>query len=209
MSIMQQQNFKDTCVSWDYPAPRSGWAGLIDRFIGPGATQAELRLQLLPAVMAAFAAPLYAMTVSHSWTSLQLGLMAFLGFDCVGGILTNATATAKRWYHRPEQGWRQHLAFVGMHIVQISLVALLFRESDWIFLAIVSGYLIIASIAILFSPLYLQRPIALGLYGVALLGDRYLLSPTLGLEWFLPFLMLKLLVSHLLKEAPYRSETDH
>ncbi|MEL6222606.1 MAG: hypothetical protein AAFR31_08210, partial [Cyanobacteria bacterium J06627_8] len=93
--------------------------------------------------------------------------------------------------------------------VQISLVALLFRKSDWIFLAIVSGYLIIASIVILFSPLYLQRPIALGLYGVALLGDRYLLSPTLGLEWFLPFLMLKLLVSHLLKEAPYRSETDH
>ena len=208
MQKVQPQNFKDAWISWDYPAPRSGWAGMVDRFTGPGATQAELGLQLLPAVMAAIAAPLYAVTLSHSWTSLQLGLMALLGLDCVGGILTNATATAKRWYHRPGQGWRQHLAFVSMHIVQISLVALLFRGNDWMFLAIVSGYLLTASIAILCSPLYLQRLVALGLYGVALLGDRYLLSPTLGLEWFLPFLMLKLLVSHLLKEAPYRSEIN-
>ncbi|MDB9528690.1 hypothetical protein PN498_22045 [Oscillatoria sp. CS-180] len=49
----------------------------------------------------------------------------------------------------------------------------------------------------------LQRPIALGLYGLALIGDRYLLTPTPGLEWFLPLFFLKLLISHLLNETAY------
>lgn len=211
MQLANQQNSED---SWAEPfqgnnshfAPRPGWLGLIDRFIGPGATPAEMWLQFVPAVIAAIAAPLYALTLPHDWTPLQLGLIAVLGFDCIGGVLTNATTTAKRWYHRPGQGWRQHLAFVSLHIVHIGLVALLFRGGDWSFFAAVSSYLLVAAIAIVRSPLYLQRPVALGLYGLALLGDRYLLSPTLGLEWFVPFLMLKLLVSHLLAEAPHRPE---
>lgn len=190
------------------PSPRSGWAGMLDRLIGPGATRAELVLQLLPAIVAAIVAPFYALSLSHSWTNLQLGIIAFLGLDCVGGTLTNATATAKRWYHRPGQGWQQHLSFVSFHIVHIFVVATLFRGNDWEFFFLVSGYLLIAAIAILRSPLYLQRPIALGLYGLALLGDFYGFSPTSGLEWFLPFLMLKLLVSHLLPETPYSSERD-
>ena len=192
---------------FESPSPRSGWAGMLDRFIGPGATREELGLQLLPAIAAAIVAPLYALTQPHSWTILQLGIIALLGLDCVGGVLTNATNTAKRWYHRPGQGWREHLIFVSFHVIHIFIVAMLFRGNDWGFFFFVSGYLLVAAIAILRSPLYLQRPIALGLYGLALLGDRYLLSPTLGLEWFLPFLMLKLLVSHLLPETPYQPES--
>ena len=122
----------------------------------------------------------------------------------MGGVLTNATATAKRWHHRPGQGWQSHLSFVSLHMLHISLIALLFREGDGVFFAAVSSYLLLASMLILRSPLYLQRPIALGLYGLALLGDRYLLAPTPGLEWFLPLFFLKLLVSHLLKETAYQ-----
>lgn len=186
------------------PMPRPGLSGQLDRFIGPGATAAEMVLQFVPAVAAAIAAPTYAMTLPIEWTPLQLGLIAVLGFDFVGGVLTNATAAAKRWYHRPGQGWRQHLGFVLLHLVHIGLVALLFRGSDWSFFAGVSGYLLGASMLILSCPLYLQRPIALGLYVVALLGDRYCVTTTPGLEWFLPLLFLKLLVSHLLYETPYR-----
>lgn len=121
----------------------------------------------------------------------------------VGGVITNATSSAKRWFHRTGQTWQHHLAFVSIHIF---LVALLFRGSDWSFLAIASGYLIGASILILRTPLYLQRPVAFGLYGLALLGNSYLFVPTLGLEWFLPLFFLKILISHLLKETPYRPE---
>ena len=184
------------------PAPRAGWRGQLDRFIGPGATSAELWLQLLPAVGAAIAAPLYASTLLVDWSPWQLGLIAFLGFDLVGGVLTNATAAAKRWYHRPGQGWKQHMTFVSLHLLHIGAVAWGLRGGDLTFFVVVVGYLLLASGAILASPDYLQRPIALGLYGFSLLGPLYVFAPTPGLEWFLPLFFLKLLVSHLLNEAP-------
>lgn len=196
----------DTLQYQSSPAPRSGWKGLLDRLIGPGATPAELSLQFVPSLGAAIAAPLYASTLLIDWSLWQLGIIAILGFDLVGGVLTNATAAAKRWYHRPGQGWLQHMGFVGVHLVHVGLVALLFRGGDGLFFAGVSGYLLLAAGLILASPLYLQRPVALGLYGLALLGDLYLFVPTPGLEWFLPLFFLKLLVSHLLKETAYRPD---
>jgi hypothetical protein len=96
------------------------------------------------------------------------------------------------------------MGFVCVHFIHIGLVALLLRGGAGLFFAGVSSYLLLAAGLILASPLYLQRPVALGLYGLALLGDRYLFVPTPGLEWFLPLLFLKLLVSHLLKETAYR-----
>ncbi len=192
---------------WKDVLPRDGLGGLVDRFVGPGATKAELLLQFVPPLVAMVAAPAYALTLPVQWTHLQLGFMALLAFDLVGGVLTNATSTAKRWYHRPGQGWRQHLAFVSVHLIHVLLVALLFRGGDWKFWFGTSGYLLGASVLILGSSLYLQRPVALGLYGLSLLGDCYLVSPTPGLEWFLPFLFLKILVSHLLQETPYCTDT--
>ena len=191
------------------PTPRSGWPRQLDRFIGPGATPAELALQLLPSVGAAIAAPLYASTLSMDWSPWQLGLIGILGFDLVGGILTNATAAAKRWYHRPGQGWRQHMTFVTVHLFHIGLVALLFRGGDIRFFMGISSYLLLAAGLILRSPLYLQRPIALGLYSLALLSNLYLFAPTPGLEWFLPLFFLKLLISHLLNEMPYQPGDRH
>jgi len=189
---------------WRDISPRNGLSGLLDRFIGPGATKAELLLQFVPSLVAMVVAPAYALTLPAQWTPLQLGLLALLALDLVGGVLTNATSTAKRWYHRPGQGWRQHLAFVSLHVIHVLLVALLFRGGDWRFWLGTSGYLLGASVLILRSPLYLQRPVALGLYGLSLLGDRYVVAPTPGLEWFVPFFFLKILVSHLLQETPYR-----
>ncbi|MGD1911209.1 MAG: hypothetical protein ACFB2X_10230 [Rivularia sp. (in: cyanobacteria)] len=184
------------------PSPRPGIKGLLDRITGPGATPAELLLQFVPSLVAAVAAPTYAVTLPIEWTPLQLGLIAFFGFDLVGGVLTNATSSAKRWYHRKGQGWQQHFAFVCLHIVHIFLVAKIIREGDWEFFLGTSMYLLGASVIILRSPLYLQRPVALLLYGLALLGNCYLFSPTPGLEWFVPLFFLKILVSHLLSDAP-------
>jgi hypothetical protein len=96
------------------------------------------------------------------------------------------------------------MGFVCVHLLHVGLVALLLRGGDWLFWAGVSSYLLLAAGLILASPLYLQRPVALGLYGLALLSDRYLFLPTPGLEWFLPLFFLKLLVSHLLHETAYQ-----
>ena len=183
-------------------SPRDGLGGLLDRFVGPGATRAELVLQFLPPLVAAIAAPTYAIVSDLHWSPLQLSLAALLALDLLGGIITNATSAAKRWYHRPGQGFRQHFNFVILHVLHVTIVAFLFRNGDQLFLGVVAGYLLVAAFTILKTPLYLKRPVAFGLYSLALLGDRYGLSPTPGLEWFLPFFFFKLLVSHLLPETP-------
>lgn len=181
-------------------SPRSGILGVLDRFTGPAATTAELILQFLPSLIAAALAPTYAITQNLDWTPWQLVIAAILALDLVGGVLTNATATAKRWYHRPGQGFRQHFNFVLLHILHVAVVAWLFRGGDLLFFILVSGYLLVASVIILQCSSYLQRPIALGLYGLVLLGSIYGVTPTPGLEWFLNLFFLKILVSHLLPE---------
>ncbi|MGC1307009.1 MAG: hypothetical protein WA885_07245 [Phormidesmis sp.] len=189
--------------------PSIGFKGALDRLIGPGATPVEVWLQLLPAIAAAIAATAYAVSLPTAWTGWQLGLIAFLGFDLAGGVITNATSSAKRWYYRPGQGWKQHLTFVATHLVHVGLVALFLRNGDWLFFCVVSGYLMTAASMIVSVPLYLQRPVALGLYSLALIGDRYIAVPTVGLEWFLSVFFLKLLISHLLQETPYHPLDSH
>ena len=191
-------------INWKYPPPRAGLWGALDIFIGPGATPAEIWLQSVPAVLAGIAAPLYASSSGLGWSGVQLAVAGLFAFDMTGGIVTNATSTAKRWYHREGQGFWQHFAFTAVHAVHLFVVAWLFRALDWGFFGVTTAYLLVATAVILESPLYLRRPLALLLYALALLVSIYGLTPTVGLEWFLPFFYLKLLVSHLPKEEPYR-----
>jgi len=195
-------------INWEYPPPRKGLAGALDKFIGPGATPAELWLQIAAAVLAGLAAPAYAVLKGLDWSIWQLTVAGLFAADLTGGIVTNATSAAKRWYHRAGQGALQHFVFAAAHIGHVFVVAWLFRALDWVFFGVASSYLLIASLIILGAPQYLRRPIAFLLYAVSLLVSLYALSPTPGLEWFLPFFYLKLLLSHLLREEPYRPSRE-
>jgi hypothetical protein len=77
---------------------------------------------------------------------------------------------------------------------------------DWGFLVLVGLYLLGSAFIVLKNPLYLRRPLAFGLLAFSFLLNTYALEPTPGLEWFVPFLLLKLVVAHLLREEPYRPE---
>lgn len=195
-------------VNWTFPSPRSGFRGAIDRFIGPGATRAELWLQFAPAFVAALLAPAYALLMGHEWSLLLIMLSAVLAIDLVGGVITNATSAAKRWYHRAGEGTREHLQFAALHVVHVLLVAWLFRDADWTYFAVISSFLLIAVWLILSVPLYLQRPVAFALFGAGLLIGTYGFTATPGLEWFLPFFFMKVLVSHLVQEEPYRPVSE-
>ena len=192
-------------ISWTPPEPRSGFRGAIDKFIGPGATNGELWLQLAAVVIGTFAAPWVAISRSLDWSIVQLIVAALLSLDLLGGVVTNATATAKRWYHRPEQGWAKHMGFVALHLHPF-LVAWLFTNGNWGYAFVGYGYLLIAAQLILWMPLYLKRPFAMFLYVLGAFISLYALTPIPGMEWFLPVFYLKLLVSHLLKEAPFQPE---
>lgn len=193
-------------INWLPPVPRRGLAGEWDKFVGPGQTRAEFWLILVPSLLAGLAAPLFALCSGLGWSVWQLVVAGFLALDLVGGVVTNATATAKRWYHRPGQGWLQHLGFVALHGVHLALVVWLFRDGDWVYFNVYYLYLLVASLSIIQVRLYLQRPLALLLLVGAILINYYGLPPAQGLEWFVPIFFLKLLVSHLLKEAPYPVE---
>jgi len=195
-------------INWKYPPPRKNLLGALDRFIGPGATSAEVWLQIVPPVLAGISIPLYAILSSLEWNIAQLFVAGLLAFDMTGGIITNATSTAKRWYHRDGQGFQQHFVSSTAHIVHLFLVAWLFRSLDWGFFVATTLYLLVATVIILKSPLYLCRPVAYLLYAIALLMGVYGFTPTVGLEWFLPFFYLKLLISHLLREEPYRPTSE-
>jgi len=196
-------------IDWNHPPPRTGWRGGLDRFIGPGATNAELWLQFLPTAAATIAAPIYAASIDVGWHWTLYFLCAVFALDLVGGIATNATSSAKRWYHRPGQGFAQHFRFVLMHLLHPVLIAWLFRGGDWWFAFAVGGYLVLAAAAILLTPLYLQRTVALLLLTLALVIEPHLFDPTPGMEWFVPAFFVKVLVSHLLREEPYRPMHEH
>jgi hypothetical protein len=191
-------------ITWEFPPPRSGVAGAWDKFVGPGATRAEMVLQLVIPAVAAIAAPFYASHVVEGWSLTQYIVCFILAFDTAGGVVTNATSSAKRWYHRAGQGFRQHFGMASLHLIHIIVVSWLYLGLDIAWLLIAGGYLLAASAVILFVPQYLQRPTSLVSYACGLLISMYLLRQPEGLEWFLPLFYLKLLVSHLPKEEPYR-----
>ncbi|MFP4007111.1 MAG: hypothetical protein ACLFV6_03755 [Spirulinaceae cyanobacterium] len=187
---------------------RPGLLGMCDRagirvaarVLGPNATQQELWLQLVPAVIAPVVVWGFARTLPLPWNGLQLAIAMLFAFDLTGGIITNATTTAKRWYHRPGQTFGDHFGFIAIHGLHLFLVAVLFRGGDWFFLGCTYSYLLLGAAIILVVSRDLVRPVALLVCSLGLLLNFYLVPPTVGLEWFLPFLWLKLFVSHLLPE---------
>lgn len=187
-------------IDWDYPAPRN----LFDRFVGPGATKGEQWLQSVTPTIAAAVLVVAALVADAGWSIAQYIVAAVLALDMVGGVVTNATGAAKRWYHRPGQGFGRHMGFVLIHVVQIAVVMLVFDMGNWVFVSVGFGYLVGATLVILVAPLYLRRPIALLFLVAGIALSLYLIPSPAFFEWFLPVYYTKLLVSHLLREEPYR-----
>lgn len=190
----------EVVIEWRYPQPKNG----LDRFAGPGATRSEVFLQFGGALAAIIFVVLGWHLGKLSWGGLQVVVAAILAMDVVGGIITNATGAGKRWYHRTGQGTRQHLGFVLVHIAQPLIVFFVFDSVRWTFVVGGFGYLLIAAAIVLFSPLYLQRPVAGALIAGGVALSLYVFPVPIGLEWFLPLYYVKLLSSHLLREEPYR-----
>lgn len=193
-------------IDWHYPEPRTGWRGEWDRFMGPGMTAAELWLAWGVTLAAVTAVTLYAVLGSN-WTWWQAAVVILMAGDLAGGVVVNAMSTAKRWYHRPGQRKWDHFKFVLVHLHPFVL-ALLFAEWDWLTALLVYSCLLLATAVILNIPLYLQRPTAVTLFAGVILLNLYLLPVIPGLEWFVPIFFLKLLISHVLREEPYRPEKE-
>lgn len=181
--------------------PRKGMGGIWDRLAGPGATKAENWVNITWVLLFTTGALAYPLLSHLNWSVFQFLLVGLIAFDIAGGISVNASPSAKRWWHRPGQGFRQHFSFVAFHIHPF-LLAALFHDFSWIAAGSMYGSVLLAAVLILLTPLDIRRPVAFILYAILILVGTYLVPVPAGLAWFFPFLALKLLLAHLLPEQP-------
>lgn len=184
---------------WRYPEP----SGVMDRFIGPGATKAELWLQFLPTFIIASVVTIWAAFQYENWNWWQWIVYWVLIVDMVGGVITNATSSAKRWYHKRQTKNSDHLKFVLLHALQPFLIVILFAPENWIYFFGTFVWLLLGACIILKLPVYLQRPAAGAWVVGGIFLEQLILSTPAGFEWFFAVYLIKVLVSHLLCEPPY------
>ena len=196
-----------------HPNPRKGFfVNQLDTFVGPGATTAELILQFGASFFIGIGGLVVYEEANPDSTAKQNTVVALIGMDMIGGVVTNSTSAAKAWYHRPGQHFLDHMTFIAIHALQIGTVAYQFvatPEETWFYFGLVYGTLLLCSVIVLTVPLYLQRPVAMSIVAAIMPASMSNFVPkTPGLEWFLPLLFLKLLVSHLTYETPFRPNNE-
>ncbi|MEV2237485.1 hypothetical protein [Micromonospora sp. NPDC049891] len=198
-------------VDWRVPPPRPGLAGAVDRFFGPGRSRrenlAEAGAHLL--VLSLLAGYVLRQARGQHWSVVEIVVTAVIAVDLVGGVLTNATNAAKRWYHRPGQRARR-LGFVAAHLAYPVVVTLLpAAGADPAWLLANAALLLVAAIVVESAPVDVKRLIAMALYLVAVLVNLTFLPLAPAYAWFPLLFYLKLLVCFLVLEAPLvLSETD-
>ena len=179
---------------------------LSDRLLGPQADRQDAVLAFGSALLLTSLVIASAGTRGVEWSMAQWGAAAVLAFDLFGGVAVNASPPARRYYFRPERGPADHLAFVAVHIVHILAFSWLFRGGDWIFAIAVALGLVLAAAVILFTPEYRRRPVAMLLLTLGVVLSTAV-DPTPGMEWFVPVLLIKLLVCYLLGDVPAAPRT--
>ena len=183
----------DDQAGWAMSAPRAGFLGQWDRLIGPGATIAEGA----GAVIGGLGGAALAFAASAGRPAGSRAALALLGVDLGGGVWCNATATCRRWYHRPGQGERDHLAFAAAHLHPFALRSLTGGNWGVRYGATHYLFLLATTAAVRRSPAGLRRPLAVTLALSGMLLDQAL-GPPNGAAWFAPAYYLKLLVGHAL-----------
>ncbi|MFJ3631631.1 hypothetical protein [Streptomyces sp. NPDC090112] len=195
----------DLRISWEIPATPPGLAGRLERFMGPGKTRSESAVETVGLIGCALllAAGLWESGAAREWTAGQLVVVALAGLDLIGGVLTNATNAAKRWYHRADRGARRaRLVFVSAHLLHLAAVGLYVLSGDLAWTASNAVLLLGGAAAVEFAPVHLRRPVSMAVLMAAVLVNLFWLPVPTALAWFAPLFFLKLLVCHLVPEAP-------
>ncbi|MFJ3514063.1 MULTISPECIES: hypothetical protein [unclassified Streptomyces] len=201
----------DLEIHWEIPPTPPGPLGRLERFMGPGKSRSESVVELVGAGGCAvlLAAGVWSSGIHRDWSALQSAVVVLIGLDLLGGILTNATNSAKRWYHRRDPGARRaRLLFVGAHVLHLAAMGLVVLDGDRGWTLGNTALLLLAAVAVEFTPLHLKRPAAMALYSAVVVVGLFWLPVPSALAWFGPLFFLKLLVCHLVPEAPMERRRD-
>ncbi len=189
-------------IDWNY-------SGKPDGFFGTGATRTEQFIVWAFGLAGTGIVIWQAWTRSLPWAWWQYIIAGILALDVLGGVTANSLNSCKRFYHSSvkseETGFtalaKNHTLFTLMHVHPL-LIGLLF--TSWQYGLIWYPALIVSSLIVLGAPIYLQRPLAMGIIMTAILANFYLIQPISGFEWFVPALYLKIVYGHIVREEPYR-----
>ncbi|MFI6985905.1 hypothetical protein ACIBSV_46100 [Embleya sp. NPDC050154] len=201
----------DLRISWEIPATPPGLAGRLERFMGPGKSRSESVVETLGFLgcAALLAAGLWTSEAAHHWSTAQLVVVVLAGLDLIGGVLTNATNAAKRWYHRADPGARRaRLLFVSAHLIHLAAMGLVVLSGDLAWILTNAALLLGGAPVVEFAPVHVRRPVAMALVTAAVLVNLFWVSVPAALAWFAPLFFLKLLVCHLVPEAPLERTRD-
>ncbi|MER6387066.1 hypothetical protein ABT236_01135 [Streptomyces sp. NPDC001523] len=195
----------DLRIACETPATPPGLVGRLERFTGPGKSRSESIVEAAGLVGCGLllAAGLWTSGAAADWSTVRLLVVALVGLDLIGGVLTNATNAAKRWYHRPDPGVRRaRLLFVAAHLAHLAVMGLFVLSGDGAWTLANSALLLGGAATVEFTPLDLKRPAAMAVWMAAVLINLFWLPAPVELAWFAPLFFLKLLVCHLVPEAP-------
>ena len=194
-------------------APHIDWtySGKPDGFFGTGATAAEQALVWAFGLAGTAILAWVWWTSDLAWTWWQYAVAALLALDVLGGVAANALNSCKRFYHSPlkpeETGFvafsKNHLLFSILHVHSL-IVGIFLGNGNWAYGVVWYLALVASTVLVMRTPLYLQRPLALGLITLAILLNMYLIPPVAGFEWLIPALFLKIIYGHNVREEPYR-----
>lgn len=191
-------------IQWDYD-------GKPDVLLGNGATKAEQTLTWAASLVVACLYVYYYATSALNWSFWQYLVAVIITSDVGGGVVANSLNSCKRFYHTPAKVSepryvhfaKNHLTFSALHIYPI-LIGLLYGTTHWFYGVFWYAFVMVGTVIILKTPLYLRRPVALFTILLALIVNVDFILPVPGFVWFAPALCLKILYGHLVREEPYR-----
>lgn len=198
------------------PATSSTTANLrfATSLFGPQATTAELQLQFVPPFIYSILLLYRAVHLALLESALHYIIFFTLTFDITGGVLTTATLAGKAAYHHHQHQQQRssssphsssttislsqdHVLFSVAHAVHVLVVAVMFRDIlDVTFFLQVSTLLLLSSAVVMSVPDYLKNVTAFIAVLNAVFLDLYVWGPTKSLEWFVPFLFIKVCVGY-------------
>ncbi|EID56027.1 hypothetical protein [Saccharomonospora xinjiangensis] len=193
------------------PGTSPGLRGAAQRFFGPGTTRAEIAIQVTGTLLGSALLTTH-VSLAGGWSTLSpLGVVVLgvLIVDLVGGVLTNATNSAKRWYHRDGATALHRIGFAATHGLHLVAVAVVLDAGGWHWVLVNAGLLLGSAVAIEALPVDLARPSAMALYLAAVLVNLTWLPLPGALVWIPVLFFLKLLVCHLVPEAPLTRVRPH
>lgn len=140
---------------------------------------------------------------------MQIVIASALTLDMVGGVLTNSLSSMKRYLHTDQQlnvNWLGKLVgskfvFPAIHF-QLFAIPFCF-DIAWSYAFFWYGVMMVSIVFIHIIPMYLHRPIALLVVMLSIILAQLIPGPV-GLEWLAPIFIIKLVLSHGVREEPYR-----